>query len=52
MSKLRRDPLGAVDNDGGHRNLAAQLNQPVAVRFMRAVESPHAAQRGGAAGGT
>ena len=33
-------------------NLAAQLNQLVAVRFMVAVETPDAAQRGGAAGDT
>src|SRR6185437_15054762 len=43
------DALGGVDDDrdGGH--VPAQLQQPVAVRGVVAVEAPDAAQRGGAA---
>src|SRR6266566_3427768 len=43
------DALGGVDDDrdGGH--VPAQLEQPVAVRGVVAVEAPDAAQRGGAA---
>ena len=51
MSKLRGDALGAVDDDRRHRNLPAELNQLVAVRFMVAVEAPDAAQHRRAAGG-
>src|SRR5690242_5261706 len=43
------DPLRGVDGDRHGGDVAAPLDQPVAVREMVAVEAPDAAQGGGAA---
>ncbi len=45
------DDFGAVDDDGRHRHLTAELDQLVAVRLVVAVETPDAAQHGCATDG-
>jgi hypothetical protein len=47
--KRRGDPLRGVDDDRDRGDVAAQLQQPVAVRRVVAVEAPKAALGGGAA---
>ena len=37
------DPLGSVDDDRHHRDVAAKLEQPIAVRRVVAVEPPNSA---------
>src|SRR5580704_9390027 len=47
--KRRGDPVRAVDDDRHGGDVPAQLQQPVAVRRVVAVETPDAALGGGAA---